>query len=75
MAKYLVISSSGNPSSNSRKMGRIAFQYLQEAKTGEILISDEMRRALTSPPELAEHPAMELRGRSQSVPVYRVVLQ
>lgn len=33
MAKYLVISSSGNPSSNSRKMGRIAFQYLQKART------------------------------------------
>ncbi len=32
MPKYLVISSSGNPSSNSRKMGRIAFQHLQEKK-------------------------------------------
>jgi FMN reductase len=31
--KYLVVSSSGNPSSNSRKMGRIAFDYLQKAKT------------------------------------------
>ncbi|MEO5719573.1 MAG: NAD(P)H-dependent oxidoreductase [Chthoniobacterales bacterium] len=33
MPKYLVISSSGNPSSNSRKMGRIAFHHLQEQKT------------------------------------------
>ncbi|HEY3661635.1 MAG TPA: NAD(P)H-dependent oxidoreductase [Chthoniobacterales bacterium] len=32
MSKYLVVSSSGNPSSRSRKMGRIAFQYLQEKK-------------------------------------------
>ena len=32
MPKYLVVSSSGNPSSNSRKMGRIAFAYLQKAK-------------------------------------------
>src|SRR4030095_3390992 len=32
MPKYLVVSSSGNPSSNSRKMGRIAFLYLQKAR-------------------------------------------
>ncbi len=32
MAKYLVISTSGNPSSNSRKMGRVAFARLQNAK-------------------------------------------
>ncbi|MGI8891030.1 MAG: NADPH-dependent FMN reductase [Chthoniobacterales bacterium] len=31
MPKYLVVSSSGNPSSNSRKMGRIAFSYLEQA--------------------------------------------
>jgi FMN reductase len=33
MPKYLVVSSSGNPTSNSRKMGRIAFRHLQKAKT------------------------------------------
>lgn len=32
MPKYLVVSSSGNPSSNSRKMGRVAFSYLQKSK-------------------------------------------
>ena len=32
MAKYLVISTSGNPLSNSRKMGRVAFASLQNAK-------------------------------------------
>ena len=33
MPKYLVVSSSGNPSSNSRKLGRLALHYLQKAKT------------------------------------------
>jgi FMN reductase len=32
MAKYLVISTSGNPDSNSRRMGRIAFELLKKAK-------------------------------------------
>lgn len=32
MPKYLVVSSSGNPSSNSRKMGRIAFEHLKKSK-------------------------------------------
>jgi FMN reductase len=32
MAKYLVVSTSGNPDSNSRRMGRLAFGHLQKAK-------------------------------------------
>ena len=40
----------------------------------EILISDEFRRALASPPKLVEMPPMELKGKSQPVPVYRVAL-
>jgi FMN reductase len=32
MAKYLVVSTSGNPDSNSRRMGRLAFAHLQKAK-------------------------------------------
>lgn len=32
MPKYLVVSTSGNPSSNSRKMGRVAFKFLLKAK-------------------------------------------
>jgi FMN reductase len=32
MPKHLVISTSGNPDSNSRRMGRIAFAYLQKRK-------------------------------------------
>ena len=30
MAKHLVISASGNPDSNSRRMGRLAFDYLRK---------------------------------------------
>ena len=32
MPKYLVISTSGNPDSNSRRMGRVAFEHLQKRK-------------------------------------------
>ena len=32
MAKHLVISTSGNPASNSRRMGRVAFTHLQKKK-------------------------------------------
>jgi FMN reductase len=32
MPRYLVVSTSGNASSNSRKMGRLALQYLENAK-------------------------------------------
>lgn len=32
MARYLVVSTSGNPDSNSRRMGRIAFRQLEKAK-------------------------------------------
>ena len=32
MPKYLVVSTSGNPDSNSRRMGRVAFAYLQKRK-------------------------------------------
>jgi FMN reductase len=32
MAKHLVVSTSGNPESNSRRMGRIAYEYLHKQK-------------------------------------------
>ena len=32
MPKYLVVSTSGNPDSNSRRMGRVAFKHLQKRK-------------------------------------------
>ena len=33
MPKHLVISTSGNPDSNSRRMGRAAFAHLQKKKS------------------------------------------
>ncbi|HVZ78497.1 MAG TPA: adenylate/guanylate cyclase domain-containing protein, partial [Gemmatimonadaceae bacterium] len=42
------------------------------AGPGEILLSDEMRRALQHPPPLEACPPMELKGKSQPVPVFRV---
>jgi adenylate cyclase len=44
------------------------------AEPGEILLSDEMRRALRAPPPLEERPPLELKGKAQPVPVYRVKL-
>ena len=43
------------------------------AGPGEILLSDDMRRALKNPPKLQECPPMELKNKSQPVKVYRVV--
>jgi adenylate cyclase len=51
-----------------------ASRLCSAAGPGEILISDEMRRALASPPALAECPPMELKNKSQPVTVYRVLL-
>jgi adenylate cyclase len=42
------------------------------AASAEILLSDDMRRALSSPPPLEECPPMELKNKSQPVKVYRV---
>jgi adenylate cyclase len=44
------------------------------AEAGQILLTDEFRRALRSPPRLVECPPMELKNKSQPVTVYRVVL-
>jgi adenylate cyclase len=44
------------------------------ADAGEILMTDEFRRALRNPPKLIECPPMELKNKSQPVTVYRVVL-
>jgi adenylate cyclase len=51
-----------------------ASRLCSAAGPGEILISDEMRRALASPPPLAECPPMELKNKTQPVTVYRVLL-
>ncbi len=42
------------------------------ADSAQILISDDMRRALTSPPPLDECPPMVLKNKNQPVKVYRV---
>ena len=42
------------------------------AAPAEVLISDDMRKALTSPPPLDECPPMELKNKSQPVKVFRV---
>jgi adenylate cyclase len=52
-----------------------ASRLCSAAGPGEILISDEMRRALSMPPALAECPPMELKGKSQPVPVFRVIAE
>jgi len=51
-----------------------ARRLCESAGRREILVSDEMRRALSDPPLLEECPPMELKGKSVPVPVYRVVL-
>jgi adenylate cyclase len=43
------------------------------AEPGEILITESLRNALTSPPALEERPAMELKGKRRRVAVFRVV--
>jgi adenylate cyclase len=49
-----------------------ASRLCSAAGAGEILLSDNMRRALTDPPPLDKRPAMELKGKSQKLAVYRV---
>jgi adenylate cyclase len=51
-----------------------AHRLCDAAAPREILITDEMRQALISPPPLAACPPMELKGKSQACPVFRVVL-
>jgi adenylate cyclase len=51
-----------------------AYRLCSAADAGQILITDEMKRALKSPPRLKACPPMELKGKSQPVPVYCVVL-
>src|SRR6478672_1612130 len=51
----------------------VANRLCSAAGPGEILVSDEFRRALKNPPPLEQCPPMELRNKSQPVTVYRVV--
>jgi adenylate cyclase len=51
----------------------VANRLCSAAGPGEILVSDEFRRALKNPPALEQCPPMELKNKSQPVTVYRVV--
>ncbi len=51
-----------------------ASRLCSAAAPREILISDEFRRVLKNPPALTQQAPMELKGKSQPVPVYRVEL-
>ena len=51
----------------------VANRLCSSAGAGEILVSDEFRRALKKPPPLEQCPPMELKNKSQPVTVYRVV--
>jgi adenylate cyclase len=49
-----------------------ASRLCSAAESGDILITEQMRLALKSPPPLAVSPLVELKGKSQAQPVYRV---
>jgi adenylate cyclase len=51
-----------------------ASRLCSAAGPGEILISEEMKRALAQQPTLAVMPPMELKGKSVPISVYRVVI-
>jgi adenylate cyclase len=50
-----------------------ASRLCSAADGGEILLTDEMRRALRHPPRLKERAPMEFKGKAQAVPVYSIV--
>jgi adenylate cyclase len=52
----------------------IAHRLCAAAEGGEILITEEMRSALKSSPPLRERGTLELKGKSEPVPVYTVEL-
>jgi adenylate cyclase len=49
-----------------------ASRLCSAADSGDILITEQMRHALKSPPPLSVCPPVELKGKSQAQPVYRV---
>ena len=51
-----------------------AYRLCSAAEAGQILLTEETKLALTSPPKLSACPPMELKGKSQPIPVYCVVL-
>lgn len=60
MANYLVVSTSGNPESRSRKMGRVAFAQLQKANVDcEWLDLSELDVPLCDANACYDHPASQ----------------
>ena len=66
MPKHLVVSTSGNSESNSRIMGRLAFEYLQNQKvecewldisTLDLPLCDADKCYETSPPKNCTRPS------------------
>ena len=51
----------------------IAARLCSAARGGEILLTDDLRRALTAPVTLHARPPMDLKGKSQPVPVYSIL--
>jgi adenylate cyclase len=49
-----------------------ASRLCSAADSGDILITENMRRALRAAPQLVERPGVELKGKSQPLAVYRV---
>ena len=52
-----------------------AHRLCSAAEAGEILITDDFRRALREPPKLVECPPMVLKNKANSVSVYRVIAE
>jgi adenylate cyclase len=50
-----------------------ASRLCSAAEGGEILISDEMRAALSKVPKLGKRPPLEVRGKSNKVPIFSIV--
>ncbi len=51
-----------------------AYRLCSAADAGQILITDDLRRALKDPPTLTDCPPMELKNKAQPVTVHRVVV-
>jgi adenylate cyclase len=51
-----------------------AYRLCSAADAGEILITDDLRRALKTLPGLTESPPMELKNKAQPVTIYRVAV-
>jgi adenylate cyclase len=51
-----------------------AYRLCSAADAGEILITEDLRRALKTLPSLTESPPMELKNKAQPVTIYRVAV-